>query len=128
MDKLSALENDPRVTLRRKDTPDPAGRCVVYWMRRSLRAEDNPALEIAIAAGNFLETPVLVLFSLVSVSNANLRHYTFMVEAFAEIEEQLRRKNVRFILRREPDDSVAGFCAETKAALLVTDENPLRGP
>jgi deoxyribodipyrimidine photo-lyase len=128
MDKLSALEGDPRVTLRRKGSPDPEGRCVVYWMRRSLRAEDNLALEIAIAAGNFLEKWVLVFFSLVSVSNANLRHYTFMAEAFADIEEQLRRKNVRFILRHEPDDSVAGFCAETKAALLVTDENPLRGP
>ena len=128
MDKLNALENDARVTLRRKGSPDGEGRCVVYWMRRAQRAEDNPAFEIAIAAGNSLEKPVLVLFSLVSVSNANLRHYTFMTKAFAEIEEQLRRKNVRFILRREPDDSVAGFCSEARAALLITDENPLRGP
>ena len=128
MDKLNVLENDPRVTLRRKGSPDGEGRCVVYWMRRAQRAEDNPALETAIAAGDSLEKPVLVLFSLVSVSNANLRHYTFMAEAFGEIKEQLRRKNVRFILRRELEDSVAGFCAETKAALLVTDENPLRGP
>jgi deoxyribodipyrimidine photo-lyase len=128
MNELNALEGDQRVTLRRKGSPDVEGRCIVYWMRRSLRAEDNPALEIAIAAGNYLEKPVLVLFSLVPVSNANLRHYTFMVEAFNEIDEQLLRKNVRFILRREPDDNVAGFCAETRAALLVTDENPLRGP
>ena len=127
MEKLIALESDPRVTVRRKGNPDPEGRCIVYWMRRSLRAKDNPALEIAISVGNCLKRPVLVLFSLVPVSNANLRHYMFMAEAFAEVEEQLWRKNVRFILRRQPDESVAGFCSETKAALLITDENPLRG-
>lgn len=127
MDAIERLESDPRVLVRRKGAPDPDGRCVVYWMRRSLRGVDNPALEAAIAAANALAKPVVVLFALIPVANANLRHYTFMVQALAEIQEDLGRRNVGLILRRYPDHSVAKFCGEAHAALLVTDENPLRG-
>ncbi len=128
MDTLTELENNPRVTIRLKGVPDPDGRCVVYWMRRAQRAQDNPALEVAIEAGNALGKPILVFFALVPVHNANLRHYTFLVQAFPEIEESLRSKNVHCVLRRTPNHAVAKFCAEVHAALLVTDENPLRGP
>lgn len=101
---------------------------MVYWMRRAQRGGDNPALDVAIEAGNALQKPVVVFFALIPVHNANLRHYEFMIQGLAGIEDALRQKNVGFILRRYPDHSVARFCAEVQAALLVTDENPLCGP
>jgi len=128
MDPITALERDPRVHVRRPGTPDPDGLCVVYWMRRSLRARDNPALETAIQVGNALGKPVLVFFGLVPVSNANLRHYAFLVQGLPEIHEELARRKVGFILGRYPDHSVLKFCDEVRAAMLVADENPLRGP
>ena len=128
MDTIQKLGSDVRVVIRRHGDPDPDGRCVVYWMRRSVRALDNPSLDIAIQAANALGTPIVVFFALAPVANANLRHYTFLIEALAEIPEELRKKNVAFVLRRNPDHSVAKFCLEVGAALLVTDENPLRGP
>lgn len=128
MDILTSLAESPRVLVRRKGIPDPDGKCVVYWMRRAQRGEDNPALDIAIEVANALQKPVLVFFALVLVHDANLRHYDFMVQGFADIEASLRKKNVSFVLRRRPDHSVAKFCGEMRAALLVTDENPLRGP
>jgi deoxyribodipyrimidine photo-lyase len=128
MSTLQKLENDARVVVRRGAIPDPDGRCVVYWMRRSIRAVDNPSLDIAIEAANGLGKPLVVFFALVPVVNANLRHYTFLIEALAEIPDALRKRNVGFVLRRHPGHSVAKFCSSVGAALLVTDENPLRGP
>ena len=128
MDPILRLHNDPRVTVRRAGSPDPQGTCVVYWMRRSQRALDNPALETAIQLGNSLGKPVVVFFGLVSIGNANLRHYTFLMQGLGSIQEELTRKNIGFVLRVFPDHSVVKFCAEIRAALLVTDENPLRGP
>ena len=128
MDTIQKLGSDVRVMIRRHGDPDPDGRCVVYWMRRSIRAEENPSLDIAIRAANALGKPVVVFFALVPVANANLRHYTFLIESLAEIPDELHKKNVGFVLRRYPDHNVAKFCSEVRAALLVTDENPLRGP
>jgi deoxyribodipyrimidine photo-lyase len=128
MDKLVELERDPRVTAIRRGAPDPDGKCIVYWMRRSLRAEDNFSLNAAVKAGNVLGKPIVVFFALLPVSNANLRHYTFLMQGLIGVEEELRGKNVGFVLRRHPEHGVARFCKEVRAALLVTDENPLRGP
>ena len=128
MDPITSLERDPRVHVLRPGSPDPDGLCVLYWMRRSLRARDNPALETAIQVGNALGKPVLVFFGLVPVANANLRHYAFLMQGFPEIHEELTRRKVGFVLRRYPENSVVKLCDEVQAALLVTDENPLRGP
>jgi deoxyribodipyrimidine photo-lyase len=128
MDPLIKLVESPRVFVRRKGAPDPEGTCVVYWMRRAQRGEDNPALDVAIEVANALQKPLVVFFALVPVHNANLRHYEFMVQGFADIEGDLRKKNVGFVLRRHSNHSVAKFCDEVRAALLVADENPLLGP
>lgn len=127
MDPLIKLAESPRVFVRRKGGPYPDGKCVVYWMRRAQRGEDNPALDVAIEAANALQKPVVVLFAMIPVHDANLRHYEFMVQGFGDIEGDLREKNVGFVLRRFPDHSVVKFCNEVRAALLVSDENPLRG-
>jgi deoxyribodipyrimidine photo-lyase len=119
MDPLIKLVESPRVFVRRKGAPDPEGTCVVYWMRRAQRGEDNPALDVAIEVANALQKPLVVFFALVPVHNANLRHYEFMVQGFADIEGDLRKKNVGFVLRRHSNHRVAKFCDEVHAALLV---------
>jgi deoxyribodipyrimidine photo-lyase len=42
---LDALSRNPRVTVRRAGPHDAAGRAVVYWMQRTQRGTDNPALD-----------------------------------------------------------------------------------
>src|SRR5436190_431084 len=128
MDVLEKLARDARVFVRRPGDPDPDGKCVVYWMRRSQRGIDNPALDVAVELGNALRKPVVVFFALVPVHDANLRHYEFMVQGLQDVEGALRGKNIAFVLRRYPDHSIVKFCGDVGAALLVTDENPLRGP
>jgi deoxyribodipyrimidine photo-lyase len=122
-----ALTRDPRVRVRRSGEPDPEGRCIVYWMQRAQRAADNPALDVAIAAGNALRLPVVVFFGLHAfVERANLRHYQFLVEGLPELADGLARRGAGFVLRRSPDHRLEPFLAAVRPALVVADENPLR--
>jgi deoxyribodipyrimidine photo-lyase len=116
-----------RVTVRRPGEPSAKGRCVVYWMQRAQRALDNPALDLAVEAANAISLPVVVFFAPVPFyPSANLRHYRFLQQGIAETSERCAKRNIGFVLRRYPDHSLAKFCAEVEAALVVGDENPLR--
>ena len=126
---IDELSRDPRVTVRRPGPPDPAGKCVVYWMQRAQRALDNPALDVAVEAANALGKPVVAFFGLVPFyPDANLRHYAFLAQAIPDVAERLRRRGVGFVLRRYPDHRLLNFCGEVRPALVVGDENPLREP
>ena len=129
MSDLKKLTEDPRVTVRRAGAPDAEGTCVVYWMQRAQRGVDNPALDLAVAAGNELGKPVVVFLAPVPFyPHANLRHYRFLVEGIPDIAEALEKRNIGFVLRRFPEFSLLRFCDEVKAALVVGDENPMRQP
>ena len=121
------LTRDPRVRIRNPGSPDPDGRCVVYWMQRAQRAVDNPALDTAIAAGNELGKPVVVFLGLVPfIERANLRHYQFLVEGVQDVADGVARRRAGFVLRRYPDHRLEPFLDEVRAALVVGDECPLR--
>lgn len=124
---LDEIRADPRVTVRRSGPPDPDGAAVVYWMQRAQRASDNPALETAIAAANELDRPAVVYFQLVDdVPRANLRHYRFLLDGLADVADELAGRGVGFVLRRRGPDSFVRFCSESRPALVVGDEDPLR--
>ena len=107
-----------RVTLRKRGAFDPEGRCVVYWMQRSQRALDNPALNLAIEAANLLKRPVVVFFSLIpNAHHANRRHYQFMLKGLQDVAQGLRERGVGFVLRRFPDHSLLKFCSEVRPVL-----------
>jgi hypothetical protein len=125
--ELAIQSDQPRVLVRRADAPRNGGRCVVYWMQRAMRILDNPALDVAIGAGNLLGLPVVVFFSVIpNYPNANLRHYHFMAQGLRDVEEDAAERGVGFVVRRHPDNSLEAFLEEVEAALLVGDENPCR--
>jgi deoxyribodipyrimidine photo-lyase len=129
MPGLAMLTEDPRVAVRRAGAPNAEGTCVVYWMQRAQRGVDNPALNVAVAAGNALGKPVVVFFAPVPFyPNANLRHYRFLAEGIPDIAQSLQKRNIGFVLRRFPESSLLRFCDEVKPALVVGDENPIREP
>ncbi|MGA9669060.1 MAG: deoxyribodipyrimidine photo-lyase [Terracidiphilus sp.] len=128
-EELAQLASQPRVVVRRGDALRKDAQCVVYWMQRAVRILDNPALDIAIEAGNLLELPVVVYFSVIpNYPNANLRHYHFLQQGLRDVVEDAAERGVGFVVRRHPDNSLDAFLEEVKAALLIGDENPCREP
>jgi hypothetical protein len=76
MDDLTKLSQDPRVTRRRPEPPDPDCACVWYWIERAQRGIDNPALDVVVDAANALRKRVVVFLARVPYyPNANLHHY-----------------------------------------------------
>jgi deoxyribodipyrimidine photo-lyase len=98
-------------------------------MQRAQRIVDNPALDVAIAAGNLLGLPVVVYFQVIpNYPNANLRHYHFLQQGLRDVAEDAAEREVGFVVRRSPEGSLEAFLEEVKAALLIGDENPCREP
>src|SRR5262249_23107935 len=85
-------------------------------------------LNVAIQAGNVLKKPVLVFFGLTwNAHHANLRHYTFLAQGLHNLTQELRKRNVGFVLRSHPEHDILKICSEVQPCLVVADENPLRG-
>jgi hypothetical protein len=75
------LSQDPRVTRRRPESPDPGGARVWYWIERAQRGFDKPALDVVVDAANALRKRVVVFLARVpSYPNANLHHYHLLAE------------------------------------------------
>ena len=124
---MKAPIHDPRVTDRNGLAPNQEGACVVYWMQRSQRARDNLALNVTIELANEMAKPAVVFFALRSdAHHANERHYRFMIDGLAGLADGLRKRNVGFVLRRAPEQSVLRFCREISPCLLISDEDPRR--
>lgn len=128
-EELARIAGDPRIFVRRNGAPRRPARCVVYWMQRAMRVVDNPALEVAIEAGNFLELPVVIFFGVVpNYPNANLRHYHFLAQGLRDVQDDAGERGVGFVVRRPPENRLDAFLEEVQAALLIGDENPCREP
>ena len=127
--ELARLAAQPRVLVRRGGALPENGKCVVYWMQRAVRIVDNPALDVAIEAGNLLGLPVVVYFQVIpNYPNANLRHYHFLQQGLRDVAEDAVERGVGFVVRRSQENSLEGFLEEVQAALLIGDENPCREP
>jgi deoxyribodipyrimidine photo-lyase len=125
---LRSLADDARVTVRRGGAPG-RGRCVVYWMQRAQRGRDNHALDKAVACANALGLPCVAYFAgIKNFPHANLRHYVFLNQGLADIEEDCAERGVGFVMRRWPDEDHMKFFADVGAAMVMGDENPMRAP
>ena len=102
------------------------GDYVLYWMQSSQRADHNHALEYAVQRANDLDGRLLVVFGLTDdYPEANLRHYAFMLEGLADVEEALGKRGIKFVVRRGSPDEVA-LEAGRSASLIVTDRGYMR--
>lgn len=127
MTAIKRMSDDARVTIRRPGIPDSDGHCVVYWMQHAQRALDNPALDVAINLGNELRKPVVVFFAPVPFyPGANQRHFRFLADGIPDIAEGLSRRGVGLVFRSYPDHNLLKFCEQVRAAIVISDENPLR--
>ena len=127
MNPIQKMSGDLRVLVRRAGPPNANGSCVVYWMQRAQRAQDNPALDVAVGLGNELRKPVVVFFAPVPFyPGANERHFRFLATGIADIADGLSRRGIGFVFRPYSEHSLLKFCHQVCPAVVVGDENPLR--
>jgi deoxyribodipyrimidine photo-lyase len=111
---------------RLNDLEQRKGRYVLYWMQQSQRAEYNHALEYAIQKANALDQGVLVGFGLMDeYPEANLRHYTFMLEGLLETQASLSEQGIKMVIQRGSPVEVASALGRN-ASLIVCDRGYLR--
>ena len=102
------------------------GRYVLYWMQQSQRTDYNHALEYAIQQANALGQGVLVGFGLTDdYPEANLRHYTFMLEGLRETQASLAKRRIKMVVRHGTPPDVA-LALGRHASLIVCDRGYLR--
>ncbi|UCF69636.1 MAG: deoxyribodipyrimidine photo-lyase [Acidobacteriota bacterium] len=95
-------------------------------MQQSQRAQFNHALEHAIREANAAERSVVVGFGLMDdYPEANERHYAFMLHGLRDVERNLSRRKIKFVIGRGSPDEVALELAK-EAALVVCDRGYLR--
>ncbi len=108
------------------DMPTREGHYVLYWMQSAVRSMDNHALEYAIQQANTLELPLLVCFGLwADYPEANARHFQFLLEGLQDVEGNLARRKIRFVVQKGEPFAVAEKLAQA-AAMVIVDRNYLR--
>jgi deoxyribodipyrimidine photo-lyase len=113
--------NGPRI-----QKPVPKKDYVLYWMQQSQRAVFNHALEFAVAQANRLGLPLVAGFGLTDAyPEANLRHYTFMLEGLAETRTALADRGIQLVVQKGNPPDVA-LNLGRQAALIVCDAGYLR--
>lgn len=93
--------NNARLTKILNSNINNTGEYVLYWMQRSQRVAYNHALSYAIGVANAKGLPLLVAFILTpNFLDANARHYTFMLEGLKEVEEELTKIGIGFVMKK----------------------------
>jgi deoxyribodipyrimidine photo-lyase len=99
---------------------------VLYWMQQSQRAEVNHALEYAVLQANHLDLGVVVAFGITDdYPDANLRHYTFMLEGLTETKALLEKRGIQLVVRRGSPPDVA-LKLGNNAVMIVCDRGYLK--
>ncbi len=89
---------DTRLNLINNRKFNKNGKYILYWMQQSHRVEENHALIYAIEKANKYNLPIIVQFCLVeNYPEANLRHYTFMLEGLLEVKKKLEDLKIKFV-------------------------------
>lgn len=105
----------------------PAGSgFVLYWMQQAQRTRFNHALAFAGQKAEELKLPLVVGFVLVpDFPEAGFRHYKFMLEGIAEVQRELFRLDIEFVIKT---GDMAGRVIEMaeNAAWVVTDAGYLK--
>lgn len=97
-----------------------SGEYVLYWMQAAQRSKCNPALEYAISLANRYSKPLVVFFGITTdFPEANLRHYTFMLEGIAKLAIALQKRGIKFVVRVcEPEIEAAELAKNAVLAIL----------
>ena len=94
----------------------------IWWIRRDLRLQDNPALTAALDGAQQL-LPLFILEPEM-LSKAAPKRRAFLLNALADLDTQLRRLGSRLILRNGPArDALPALVAELSGARVFAQQD-----
>jgi len=101
---------------------------VVYWMSREQRTSSNWSLLYAQELAIKHKQPLMVVFTLsTSFLGATFRQYDFMIKGLEEVENNLNKLNIPFILLAgNPVSDLLLYANKIKAGAIISDFDPLR--
>lgn len=101
---------------------------VIYWMSRDQRVNDNWALLYAQHLSGKLQADLQVVFCLSpGFLGATLRQYEFMLSGLKEVEKQLRKLGIPFLLLLgEASEVLPAWTEKNKPSAVICDFSPLR--
>ena len=108
--------------------PHRDGELVIYWMRVAVRARENPALDVALAAGAALGKPVFVYHALAQGHPyASDRLHTFILEGARDVSRDLAERGIAYAFHLERPGGPTRVLERlaSRAALIVTDFMPV---
>ncbi len=104
---------------------------VLYWMRTAVRADENPALEVAIRIADQQSLPILVYQAISQdYDYASDRHHMFMLEGARDVQTQLLQRGISYVFPLATRDDCGSHLATLaeQATLVVTEEMPVDPP
>jgi photolyase PhrII len=106
-----------------------AGNYVVYWMRIAARADENPALDVALVAAKALGLPVFVYHALSQrYRYASDRIHMFALQGARDVQAALSKRGIGYAFHLQtPDDDKSHLeTIARQAALIVADYMPVQ--
>jgi photolyase PhrII len=96
-------------------------------MRTAVRAEENPALDVAIHLGNRLDLPVFVYHALSErYPYASDRHHTFVLQGARDVQRRLQDREIAYAFHLERAGQRGPHLRSLgeRASIVVTEEMP----
>lgn len=106
------------------ETGDNKHKCIVYWMQRDMRVEDNWAIAYAQYLSKEHNLPLRVIYAFNRVQCKTRRHADFLVGGLKSVEIKLNALNIPMSVVTA--EGIGSYCKNKGAMILVTDFHPLR--
>ncbi len=102
--------------------------CVVYWITREFRSEDNWSLIFAQYLALEHKQKLVILINLLEEKNIDyIKPFNFYIEGLFELKNNFEKLNVPVYLNYgNSKDSIPAFLSKINASALVTDFFPLK--
>ena len=129
--KLSSLSaHADRIHLLNTNNVNQLGEFVLLWLHHAVRAQQNPALDVAIELSHRLAKPLLVYQGLAGAHRFNSdRHHTFILQGACDVAAQFATRGIRYVFNLEKAPNGAEQCSPLRAlfanaAAVVVEDFP----
>ena len=87
-----------RIHILRESDAHQSGEFVLLWLHHAVRAQQNPALDVAIELAHFLAKPLLIYQGLAGAHRFNSdRQHSFILQGARDVATQFAARGIRYV-------------------------------